>query len=72
MSNVINIADLPRGCAPDAIVERNFVGASNERTENYGVCDTILTTNEGTVACKWQVADVSRALHSISKTTIRD
>ena len=46
---------------------RHFVGASNEHIENYGSCDTVLQTEHGKVACEWEVADVSRALHSISK-----
>ena len=46
---------------------RHFVGASNEHIENYGSCDTVLQSEHGQVACEWKVADVSRALHSISK-----
>jgi hypothetical protein len=46
---------------------RHFVGASNEHIENFGSCDTVLTSEHGEVACEWKVADVSRALHSISK-----
>ena len=46
---------------------RHFVGASNEHIECHGSCDTVLQSDHGQVACEWKVADVSRALHSISK-----
>ena len=53
VDNVINIADLSRGSELDGVVQRHFVGASNAHIENDGGCDTMLTANEGRVACKW-------------------
>ena len=69
VDNVINEDDLPAGVVPDGRAERHFVGASNEHIECQGACDSLLTGQHGQVACKWQVANVSRPLHSISKTT---
>ena len=56
-------APFPRGCVPDGVVERHFVGANDAHIETYGGCDTLMTTREGQLACKYQVADVARTLH---------
>ena len=68
VDNVVRPADLPGSVhvTPNS-TGRHFVGASNEHIENYGSCDTVLQSEHGQVACEWKVADVSRALHSISK-----
>ncbi len=67
VDNVIGPDDLAADMAPDGKVERHFVGASDEHIENYGQCDSILSGDLGQVLCKWNVADVARPLHSISK-----
>ena len=54
---------------PDGIVERHFVSANDAHIEAYGGCDTFMSTGEGPMACKYQVADVARTLHSVSRTT---
>ena len=32
----------------------------------YGRADTLMPGESGTVGCRWQTADVTRALHSVS------
>ncbi len=68
VDTVVRPGDLPGSVhvTPNS-TGRHFVGASNEHIENYGLCDTVLQSDHGQVACEWKVADVSRALHSISK-----
>ena len=39
------------------------------RIEKYGECDTILSGEHGDVGTTWNVANVSRALHSVAATT---
>ena len=69
VTHVISPGQLPAGVRPDGVVTRHFVGASDEHIEAYGACDTVLGTKNGRIACKWQVAEVARALHSVSETT---
>jgi hypothetical protein len=69
VDHVIPIGALPHGCAPDGIFERHFGGANDAHIEAYGGCDTMMSTREGPMACKYQVADVARTLHSVSRTT---
>ena len=45
------------------------MGANDAHIETYGGCDTLMTTREGPMACKYHVADVARTLHSVSRTT---
>ena len=54
VDHVIPIGALPRGCVPDGIVERHFVGANDAHIEAYGGCDTLMSTREGPMACKYQ------------------
>ena len=54
---------------PDGLVERHFVGANDAHIEAYGGCDTLMTTRESQIANRYQVADVARTLHSISRAT---
>ena len=59
-------------CDADAIQTASLNASSlesNERIHKYGGCDTLLSTNKCELACQWRVADVGRAVHSISKTT---
>ena len=48
---------------------RHFVGAKGDRIDKYGTCDAKLTTKHGVVGCRWQLADVTRPLHSASRVT---
>ena len=65
-ANVINPDELPS----DAVYEPNednkhFVGANDSFIERYGSCKTIMSSPHGDVGCNWQMAAVSRALHSV-------
>ena len=48
---------------------RHFSGANNARIERYGTCKTRLESEHGAVGCDWDLADVSRPLHSVSQVT---
>ena len=67
VTNVINPSKLPAGCVPTGANAEHFVGASGEHIERYGEVDTVASSSHGKVACAWQAADVTRAVHSISK-----
>jgi hypothetical protein len=63
--HVINPEELPS----DAHYEPNetnkhFVGANDSEIERYGSCKTIMSSKHGQTGCNWQMAGVSRALHS--------
>ena len=45
---------------------KHFVGAGGERIKKHGECITMMTGKHGKVGCRWQVADVTRPLHSVS------
>ena len=65
-ANVIKPDELPA----DAVYEPNeddkhFVGANDSFIERYGSCKTIMSSPHGNVGCNWQMAAVSRALHSV-------
>ena len=60
----------PEQLPSDATFEPNttnnhFVGANDSHIERYGSCKTIMNTCGGRVGCNWQLAAVSRALHSV-------
>jgi len=64
--NVIDPEELPQ----DADFEPNetgkhFVGANDSPIERYGSCKTIMSSKHGKIGCTWQMAAVSRALHSV-------
>ena len=67
VANVINPSKLPAGCVPTGANGKHFVGASGEHIERYGEVDTVVSCSHCNLACAWQAADVTRALHSISK-----
>ncbi len=64
---------LPPSELPDTVeVEeiktgRHFVGAGGDQITKFGTCMTMLEGRAGKVGCKWQVADVTRPLHSVSR-----
>ena len=63
-----NVID-PNGLPNDAEFEPNendkhFKGANDSHIERYGSCKTIMNGKHGEVGCNWQMAAVSRALHS--------
>ncbi len=68
VDNVIGPEELP--CDAEIIDNssgRHFVGANNTKIEKYGSCMTKLEQEHGEIDCNWQVADVARPLHSLSK-----
>jgi hypothetical protein len=70
VDNVIGPASLPRGAVPSGNKDgKHFCGAGGDTIERYGSVDTLIESIYGEMACEWQVADVTRALHSISKVT---
>ena len=63
--------DLPDGLKVDpSEEERNFVGADGEPIDHYGKCRVRLEqTNGAHVGSSFQVMNVCRPLHSVSKIT---
>ena len=51
------------------LTNKHFVGANNAHIERYGSCKTVMTSSRGDVGCNWQMADVSRPLHSVAIVT---
>ena len=67
VANVI----MPEGLPANIEIEENttdshFSGAGGERIRRWGACNTKLTGKHGEIGCRWQVADVTKALHSVS------
>ena len=69
VDNMIHPNDLPAGCVPSGANGEHFIGASGEHIERFGEVDTVITEPDGKVACGWQCANMTCALHSISKVT---
>ena len=70
VDNVISPEELPADVEyePNS-TGRHFVGANNAHIEKYGSCDTKLSSGQGDVGCHWQLADVTRPLHSVARVT---
>ena len=70
VANVIHPDELPSDAeyVPNKS-GRHFVGANNAHIEKFGSCATRLTSSHGDVGCDWQLADVSRPLHSVAEVT---
>ena len=68
VANVINPEDLPNDVefTPNE-TDDHFVGANDSVIERYGTCATILTGEQGSVGCEWDMANVTRPLHSVAK-----
>ena len=70
VANVLHPKDLPADAEPKPnTTGRHFVGANNSKIEKYGSCVTQLESELGAIGCNWQLADVSRPLHSVSEVT---
>ena len=70
VDNVIHPCELPADANPvPNDTDSHFVGANNSRIEKFGTCTTRLDSECGQVGCDWQLADVTRPLHSVSKVT---
>jgi hypothetical protein len=62
----------PKYLQPHFVPEPNttgthFTGAGGDMIEKFGTCLTELLGEHGTIGCNWDLAGVSRALHSVSK-----
>ena len=70
VANVIHPEDLPEDVEfePNE-TDKHFVGANDSRIERYGKCKTTLSGKRGEVGCDWDMADVTRPLHSVAKVT---
>ena len=68
VKNVIHPRQLPLDAepTPPEDPDDHFVGANNSRIDEYGKCETVLHGKHGAIGCDWTLADVSRALHSVS------
>ena len=66
--NVINPSELPCDVEVKPNTSgRHFAGANNSRIEKYGSCTTKMESEHGEVLCDWEMADVTRPLHSVSQ-----
>ncbi len=67
---VVNPDDLPASCQVIKDTSgKDFSGAGGERIRKYGTARTVMSGKHGRVECNWQVADVTRPLHSVSHIT---
>ena len=70
VDNVVHPNSLPGDAEPAPNrTGRHFVGAQGGHIEKYGSVDTKLETDLGAIGCHWQLADVTRPLHSVAKVT---
>ena len=70
VDNVIGPDDLPAGVEPSGNTSgKHFVGANGSHIRKYGTCDLLMEGEFGEFGCRWQVADVTRPLNSVSKVT---
>ncbi len=68
VANVIHPKNLPSDATPEPnTTGKHFNGAGGDFIERFGTCMTELEGEHGSVGCDWDLADVSRALHSVSK-----
>ena len=69
VDNVIGEGDVPSSVrtVPNT-TGRHFTGAGGDRIRQIGTCKTLMRDSNGReIGCQWRVADVTRALHSISR-----
>ena len=68
VANVMHPKYLPKDAKPEPNHTGNhFTGAGGDMIEKFGTCLTELEGEHGRVGCEWDLAEVSRALHSVSK-----
>ena len=70
MANVIHPDDLPAGVdIKENTTGKHFSGAGGSLITKYGSCSTVnQTEGGGKFGARWQVADVTRPLNSVSET----
>ena len=70
VANVIHPDELPDDVDFEPnLTNEHFVGANDSTIERYGTATTLLTGAKGAVGCEWDMADVTRPLHSVAKVT---
>jgi hypothetical protein len=68
VAHVLHPKHLPKDCTPEPNITGNhFTGAGGEMIEKSGTCLTELEGEHGKIGCDWDLAEVGRALHSVSK-----
>jgi len=70
VANVIHPDDLPSGVeVSENTTGKHFSGAGGSIIKKYGSCSTMNQTKGGNkLGARWQVADVTRPLNSVSET----
>ncbi len=70
---MINPDELPAGVKPSGNpTGKRFTGANGSGIRRYGHANTLMKGECGDVGCRWEVADVTRALNSVSKVAGHD
>lgn len=70
VANVIQPEDLPEGVeVTKSTSDKHFRGAGDGKIKRHGSCQTMMNGDNGKFCTDWQVAGVTRALHSVSKVT---
>ena len=70
VDNVVHPDDLPADVIPPGNDDgTHFSGANGSTIKKYGRVATLLQNGKYKFGCGWQVADVTRPLHSVSVTT---
>ena len=70
VGNAIHPKQLPLDAKPTPNTSgKHYTGAGGDTIEKYGNCDTLLDGEHGEVGCNWNLANVTRALHSVAVTT---
>ena len=68
VDHVINPEDLPPNVEPaGAADDEHYVGANNSKIKRYGEATTACEHKNGSFGIKWNCADVTRPLNSVSK-----
>jgi hypothetical protein len=68
--NVTHPKTIPKGVKiEENISGKHFSGAGGEIIEKYGECVTSIEGTHGKVGCRWNIAEVTRPLHSVSQMT---
>jgi hypothetical protein len=67
-ANVAHPDDMPKGATIEPnLDDKHFSGAGGDRIKKYGTCKTKCTGTAGEFTTDWSCAEVTRALHSVSK-----
>ena len=69
-ANVAHMDDMSKGATIEPNTEdKHFPGAGGDRIKKHGTCRTKCVGAVGEFITDWSVAEVTRALHSVSKVT---